>query len=323
MSRLLIVLVSLISIIRPPFLKTGDKVAIVSPSFAPMDTAAFNKGIKVIESWGLEPVVFDHARLDPIKDEKDHVRNFYAGTPEQRVEDLLTAFADDSIKAIICSRGGYGAIQLLDLMPMAAYSEHPKWLVGYSDITTLHSVSTLAGVMSIHGDMVTSFGCRKEPSEYSLAVRDLLFGTVPAMHLEHNEYDVEGKAEGILIGGNMVTYQATLGTKYDSSQLEDAILFIEEVDECMHLMDRFFRSLALHGRLGNIKGIIVGTMSGCREEMNYPDIYAAVSQFTKELGIPVCFGFPAGHGKKNVPLVMGATVTLDVNAAGSTITYDL
>lgn len=322
MSRFLVLIVTLLTIIRPPFLKPGDKVAIVSPSFAPMDTVSFNRGIGVIRSWGLEPVIFDHAVIDPIKDEKNRIRNYYAGSKEERVEDLLMAYADDSIKAIICSRGGYGAIQLIDLMPLSTYSDHPKWLVGYSDITTLHSASTLSGVMSIHGDMVTSFGAKKEVSEYSTAVKDLLFGSIPATYVEHSDYDVTGSAEGTLIGGNMVTFQALAGTKYDASQLDSCILFIEEVEESMHVLDRFFRILSLNGRIPNIKGIVVGSMTGIREEMAYHDAYAAISQYTKELGIPVCFGFPAGHGKKNMPLIMGATVKLNVTPEGSTLTYE-
>ena len=322
--KLLIILLSLISIVRPPYLKPGDKVAVLSPSYAITDSAALRRGCEVLRSWGLEPVMGKHVYLDPVKDSCGRLRNVYAGTLEERLEDIRWAYEADSIKAIICSRGGYGGIQLLPLLPLSTYSDNPKWLVGYSDITNFIAASTVAGVMSIHGNMVGAYGDRKGPDEYSEAVREMLFGRLPGYSVAHNEHDVPGHAEGTLIGGNMITLQALLGSAYDPTGLDDVILFFEEVEESMHAIDRIVNAMAVQGKLRNVRGIILGEMHKCGQElMLYKDVYEALSQITSSLGIPVCCGFPAGHGEHNMPLMMGARVSLDVTGEGSVLTYEL
>lgn len=321
--RLLLILLSFISIIRPPYLNPGDKVAVISPSYAITDSAALRRGCDVLRSWGLEPVLGKHVYLDPVKDSCGRFRNVYAGTLEERLEDLKWAYEADSIKAVICSRGGYGGIQLLPMLPLSTYSEHPKWLVGYSDITNFIAASTMSGVMSIHGNMVGAYGDKKGPDEYSEAVHQMLFGMLPGYQVEHNEYDVPGKASGTLIGGNMITFQALLGSSYDTTELEDVILFFEEVEESMHAIDRIINAMAVQGKLRNVRGIILGEMHKCGEElMLYKDVYEALSCYTSTLGIPVCCGFPSGHGKHNMPLMMGARVCLDVTEDGSVLTYE-
>ncbi|MCQ2162330.1 MAG: LD-carboxypeptidase [Bacteroidales bacterium] len=322
--RLLLAILAILPMIRPDYLRPGDKVAIISPSYAITDSVALRRGCDALRSWGLEPVMGKYVYLDPVNDSKGRSRNVYAGTLEQRLEDLKWAYEADSIKAIVCARGGYGGIQLLPMLPLSTYSEHPKWLVGFSDITNFIAASTMAGVMSIHGNMISSIGAEKVPNEYSIAMKDMLFGNVPGYGVEHNEHDVPGHATGVLVGGNMITYQALLGTRYDTTQLEDVILFFEEVEESMHAIDRILNAMMLQGRLGNVKGIIVGIMHKCGKElMTYEDVYDVLSQYTADFGIPVCYGFPSGHGKVNMPLMMGAEVTLDVTEEGSTIKYNL
>lgn len=321
--KLLFTLLTILSLVRPDYLKPGDKVAIIAPAFAVTDSADLRRGIEVLKSWDLEPVMGKYVYCDPVKDAKGKSRSLFAGTLEQRLEDLKWAFEDDSIKAIICARGGYGTIQLLPLLPLSTYSDHPKWLVGFSDITSLCSAITMSGLMSIHGNMLTNIGREKGPNEYSFALRDLLFGTVPSYEVAHNEFDVIGHATGTLIGGNLITYQSTIGTRYDSTQLDDVILFIEEVEESMHAIDRAINALSIQGRLKNVRGIIVGNMYKCGEElMEYASVYELLSEYTAQLGIPVCYGFPAGHGGVNMPLIMGAEVSLDVTNEGSTITFN-
>ena len=323
MMKLLFAILSMITMIRPDYLKPGDKVAVISPSYALTDSVALRRGCNVLKEWGLVPVLGKYVYADPVKDARGHNRNIFAGTIDQRVEDLKWAYEADSIKAIICTRGGYGTVQLLPMLPLATYAEHPKWLVGFSDITTLLSASTMSGVMSIHGNMVSSWGGEKGVNEYSLAVRDMLFGKMPEYRVEHNQYDVPGRATGTLIGGNMVTFQTLFGTRYDFTQLDDTIIFLEEVEESMHAIDRFFQALFLQGRMKNIKGIIIGVMRKCGEDMNFEDVYELISQYTSQFDIPVCYGFPGGHGGVNMPLVIGAEVMLDVTENGSTIKFNL
>jgi len=321
--KLLFTLLTIASIIRPEYLKPGDKVAVLAPSFAFTDSTALRKGCETLKQWGLVPIMGQYSYKEPFYDEKKKQRNVYTGTPEQRAMDLQWAYQADSIKAIFCTRGGYGAIQLLPLMPLSTYSDHPKWFIGFSDATTILSASAVSGVMSVHGCMLSSMGYETEPSGSTTALHDLLFGVAPRYRTGADEHNIEGHAEGVLIGGNIVTLQALIGTKYDFTELDGNILFIEETCESMHVIDRFFQVMMLQGRLDKVKGIIVGEMDRFKEELYYKSPYDVIPECVRDLGIPVCFGFPAGHGKVNMPLVIGARVTMDVTREGADIIFDM
>jgi len=308
---------------KPEFLKAGDKVAIISPSFAIYDTTTLNRACDAIRGFGLEPVLGNHVWIEQPTDKKGGRRDFYAGTLEERLDDIMWAYSNPEIKAIICSRGGYGAIQLLDRIPLSLYSMNPKWIVGYSDITNLLAASTMSGVMSIHGNMCSAFGDKKGFDEYSEAVLKLLMGKVPEYDVPASIYNIPGHAEGILVGGNAITYEVLIGTKYDFTQNEGIILFIEEVGETMHAIDRFLNTLKIQGRLQNVKGIIIGNITKTGNDMYYTDVFEMIDKFTSKLGIPVSFGLECGHGGKNWPLVIGAPVSLDVNSEGSRIRFSL
>lgn len=309
--------------IRPEYLQKGDKVAIISPSFATTDSVGMERSCELLKEWGLEPVMGKYVLGSVVRDSKGNKLSTYAGTLEQRVEDLRWALEDDSIKAVLCSRGGYGAIQLLDSIPLGTYSEHPKWIAGFSDITTLLSASTVAGVMSIHGNNAVAFAEEDGGDIYSQTLRDILFGKIPSYHVEPNKNDVPGHAEGMLVGGNMVTMEAFFGTEYDFTQYDGIILLIEEVEESYQALDRFLNSLALHGRIPNIKGIIVGNMRHCEKDMPYEDAYELIGQYARKWNIPTTFGIKCGHGPDNYPLIIGAPVTVDITENGSDITMNL
>ncbi|MCQ2146649.1 MAG: LD-carboxypeptidase [Bacteroidales bacterium] len=281
------------------------------------------RSCELLKEWGLEPVMGKYVLGSVVRDSKGNKLSTYAGTLEQRVEDLRWALEDDSIKAILCSRGGYGAIQLLDQIPLSTYLEHPKWIAGFSDITTLLSASTVAGVMSIHGNNAVAFAEEDGGDIYSQTLRDILFGKIPSYHVEPNKNDVPGHAEGMLVGGNMITMEALFGTEYDFTQYDGIILLIEEVEESYQALDRFLNSLALHGRIPNIKGIIVGNMRHCEKDMPYEDAYELIGEYAKKWNIPTTFGLKCGHGPDNYPLVIGATVTVDITENGSEITMNL
>ena len=297
--------------VKPPFLKCGDTVAVVASSYQPTDSS-IARSCRVLKSWGFVPVVAKNITDNPLPRKKDTVR-YYSGDAAQRAESLVAAYEDESVKAIICARGGYGAIHLLDLIPQETYRKHPKWLVGYSDVTTLHCASFKAGVMSIHGEMCNSFGGLNAPDEGALKLRDLLKGDIPVYEISPTEYNSNGLAHGVLIGGNMITMAALAGTGYDPSTSDGIILFFEEVEESMHAIDRLFNMLVLQGHLSNVRGIIFGDFEDCDRDLPYESVEEMLSVYTKKLGIPVCFGFPAGHGKVNMPLVEGAMTVLDVS----------
>ena len=299
--------------VKPDYLLAGDKVALISPSyFTPMENV--EKTADVLRSWGLEPVI--GSNVGKVVDGR------YAGTVAERVSDIRWALADPDIKAIICNRGGYGTIQLIDQLELAELKASPKWLVGFSDISTLHGLLTRAGVMSIHGTM-SSFLAKGGTDETSTMMRDLLLGKVPRYELPAHKQNITGRASGVLVGGNLCTFAPNLGTQADATMGEDLILFVEEVEESMHNIDRQMRILQMNGVLDRCRGIVLGEFTGCGTEFTYESVESMLHELLKSYDIPVICGFPGGHGDVNLPLVMGANVTIDVRADGATLQFNI
>jgi len=295
------------------YLVAGDKVALISPSyFTPMENV--EKTAEVLRGWGLEPVVGPN--VGKVVDGK------YAGTVAERVSDIRWALGDPDIKAIICNRGGYGTIQLIDQLTLAELKASPKWIVGFSDITTLHGLWTRAQVMSIQGTM-SSFLAKGGTDETSTLMRDLLMGQVPRYELPAHSQNILGKASGILVGGNLCTFTPNLGSQADATIGKNLILFIEEVEESMHNIDRQMRILQMHGVLDRCKGIILGEFTDCGKEFTYESVEAMLHEMLKDYNIPVLCGFPGGHGDVNLPIVMGAPVTIDVRSDGATLQFNI
>lgn len=302
-----------LSCVKPDYLKEGDRVALISPSyFTPMENV--EKTADVLRSWGLEPVVGPN--VGKVVDGR------YAGTIAERVSDIRWALSDPSIKAIICNRGGYGTIQLIDQLTLQELKASPKWLVGFSDISTLHGLLTRAGVMSVHGTM-SSFLANGGTDASSTLMRDLLMGRVPRYELQPHPQNITGRATGILVGGNMCTFVPNLGSQADATMGRDLILFMEEVEESMHNIDRQFNILAMNGVLDRCKGVILGEFTDCGTEFTYESVEAMLRPYLQKYNIPVLCGFPAGHGDVNLPLVMGAEVTIDVRQDGASVQFNI
>ena len=298
---------------KPDYLMAGDKVALISPSyFTPMENV--EKTVDVLRSWGLEPVIGPNVGKV--------VNGRYAGTVAERVSDIRWALSDPEIKAIICNRGGYGTIQLIDQLTLAELKASPKWLVGFSDISTLHGLLTRAGVMSIHGTM-SSFLAKGGTDATSTLMRDLLLGKVPCYQLPAHSQNITGKATGTLVGGNICTFAPNLGTQADATKGKDLILFVEEVEESMHNIDRQLRILQMNGVLDRCKGVVLGEFTDCGTEFTYESVEAMLHEMLKDYNIPVLCGFPGGHGDVNLPLVMGANVTIDVRTDGATLQFNI
>ena len=299
--------------VKPDYLKAGDKVALISPSyFTPMENV--EKTADVLRSWGLEPVVGPN--VGKVVDGR------YAGTVNERVSDIRWALSDPTIKAIICNRGGYGTIQLIDQLTLAELKAAPKWLVGFSDITTLHGLLSRAGVMSIHGTM-SSFLAKGGTDETSTLMRDLLMGIVPCYEIPSHPQNIQGTATGVLVGGNICTFAPNIGSQADATMADNLILFVEEVEESMHNIDRQMRILQMNGVLSRCKGIILGEFTDCGHEFTYESVEAMLHDMLAEYHIPVLCGFPGGHGDVNLPLVMGAPVTINVRSDGATLQFGI
>lgn len=303
---------------RPEYLKTGDKVALISPSYyTPMENV--EKTATVLKSWGLEPVIGPN--VGKVVDGR------YAGTVAERMSDINWALNDPTIKAIICNRGGYGTIQLINQLSLAQLKASPKWIVGFSDISTLHGLWNRAGVMSIHGTM-SSFLAQGGTDATSTLMRDLLMGKVPRYEVPAHPQNIEGSASGVLVGGNICTFAPNLGSQADATLGRDIILFVEEVEESMHNIDRQMRILQMNGVLNRCKGVILGEFTDCGTEFKDANgatisVEAMIHELIKEYHIPVLCGFPAGHGDVNLPLVMGANVTIDVHSDGATLQFNI
>lgn len=298
---------------RPPYLKKGDRVALLSPAYY-VDVAKVEAAAEVLRGWGLEPVIGSNV-------DKIHLGK-YAGTVEERVSDLRWALSDTSIKAIICNRGGYGTIQYIDEISLKEWRKHPKWIVGFSDITTLHGLMTRAGVMSIHGTMST-FLAAGGTDETSTLMRDLLMGIVPRYEVPAHSQNINGRATGILVGGNLCTLAPNCGSQADATLGKDIILFLEEVGEPMRNIDRQFQALVLNGVLERCKGVVLGEFSDSNEEFTGVSIEAMLREHLAKYNIPLICGFPAGHDDVNLPLVMGASVTMDVRSDGATLQFNI
>ena len=304
--------------VKPDYLKAGDKVALISPSyFTPMET--IEKAADVLRSWGFEPVIAPN--VGKVLDGK------IGGTVEERVSDIRWALSDPTIKAILCNRGGYGTIQLIDQLPSDEVKAARKWIVGYSDISTIHGFWSRAGVMSILGTMSTTLA--KGGTDMTCTMmRDLLLGKVPRYEVPAHQQNILGQASGVLVGGNLCTFAPNVGSRADATTGKDLILFVEEIGENMRNIDRQMRLLKMNGVFDRCKGVILGEFIGCGTEFTDEDgqvisIEAMLHDLLAEYHIPVLCGLPTGHGDVNLPLVMGAPVTIDVRSDGATLQFNI
>ena len=299
----------------PAFLKDGDKVALISPSYTTPESTII-KTEAVLKEWGFTPVVGNNVgKVNAGK---------FAGSVEERADDFIEALKDTSIKAILCNRGGYGTIQLVDYIDPKLIQENPKWVIGYSDITTLHAMQTKAGVASIHGTMSSSIAKTGGNEDNSKLLRDLLKGKVPIYKVPAHKYNQNGTAKGVLVGGNMATFVPLIGASdIDVFQHDGIILFMEEIGENLRNIDRMFHSIELHGVMDKVKGVILGEFVDSGTDLDYKSAEVMLSMYLKKYNIPVMCGFPAGHDDVNLPIVMGAEVKMDVTDEGATLSFDI
>lgn len=301
--------------VMPPALKAGDTIAIVSPSSAP-DSMTVVKGCAALREWGYVPVVGPNALKD---------YHGFAGTADERAADLLCALRDSTVKAIMCSRGGDGAVQVLYRIPLAEFARHPKWIIGFSDITALHSAEAAAGVMSIHGSMCDGIAAKGERDSVNAIMQRLLRGQLPAYQVPNHPQNQFGEATGILVGGNLSVFSGLAGSDYDFLNRADEglILFMEDTHESMSKVDRLLHQMEIRGILPKLKGIIVGHFSKYKyPECDFADMYDMLHEYLQHYDIPVCYDFPVGHHSRyNFPMVTGCRVHLKVGQHDTRIEF--
>lgn len=293
-------------IITPEYLKNGDRIALVAPA-GKISGETVDPAVKMLETWGLEVVPGIHLY------DGDH--QFAAGD-NARLEDLQRALDDPSIKAVVCARGGYGTVRIIDWIDFDRFRKSPKWIIGFSDITVLHAhIHERYGIETIHGAMASGIGI---PGPSSDTLRQILFGEKLRHDFPTHPMSRQGVAKGPLVGGNLAILCSLLGSPSEPNT-RGKILFIEEVGEHLYRIDRMMWSLKRSGKLDGLKGLIAGGMTEIKDT---PDDFGKnaneiIFEHVKEYGYPVCFDFPAGHQPVNRALVFGRNVTLNIDAQSS------
>jgi muramoyltetrapeptide carboxypeptidase len=290
--------------ITPAYLKPGDKVGIVATA-RKVSPEEVEPAIKTMESWGLEVIAGAGLYL---------AENQFAGNDDQRAADLQMMLDDPEIKAIICARGGYGTVRIIDQLDFSAFEKHPKWIVGFSDITVLHShINKHFGIETLHAIMPLSFPADGSHSGSVEAFKSVLFGEVADYKVITSNLSRPGHARGEVVGGNLSILYSLSGTPSDIDT-RDKILFIEDLDEYLYHIDRMMMNLKRSGKLDELAGLLVGGMSQMRDNaVPYgKSAEEIIADTVKNYKYPVLFGFPAGHIKDNMPLIFGREAVLDV-----------
>lgn len=303
-------------LIKPPYLKVGDSVAIVAPSgILKNRNSEVAKAKELLESWGLKVVVGKHVFSQA---------NHFAGTDNERCEDFQAALDNANIKAIWAARGGYGTVRILDKLDYSVFLKRPKWVIGYSDITALHNQINTLGVESLHALMAVSLAEESNKIKESVATfKSTLFGESLQYDLEGSKYNKVGESEGQLVGGNLTILHTMLGSN-TSLDMDGKILFIEEIGEYAYHIDRMLQSLKRAGYFENCKGLIVGDMSRVRKNTTPwgKPIQQLILDVVAEYNFPVAFNMPAGHENDNRALILGRTIQFKVAKEGATIKFE-
>ena len=292
-------------------LHAGDKIAIVALA-RKVDMADLEPAIAILKSWGLEVV------LGKTLQESFHQ---FAGADEVRLADFQAMLNNPEIKAIISARGGYGTTRLLDQVDFTFFQHQPKWLIGFSDVTALHSHVHNFGLESIHGTMPVLFA-KPGAEEAVESLRQILFGENITYQCPGHELNKTGQAEGSLIGGNLSILVTCIGTASDIDTT-GKILFLEDLDEYLYHIDRMMVQLDRAGKLHKLAGLIVGDMSDMKDNA-VPfgkNAYEIIREHAGKYDFPISFGFPTGHEPKNLALVCGRKAILKVDQTGTSLKY--
>lgn len=294
------------------YLKKGDKVAIVSTA-RKISEVEIMPAIKKFQEWGLEVVLGKNIYKE---------YNQFAGTDSERTEDFQQMIDDSSIKAIICARGGYGTVKIIEKLNFDKFILNPKWIVGYSDVTVLHSYLHNINIPSIHAAMPINFPADGSDNESTISLKNTLFGNLHEYNVSNDINNTLGTAEGVLVGGNLSILYSLTGTTLEIDT-KGKILFIEDLDEYLYHIDRMMMNLRLSGKLNNLAGLIVGGMSDMRDNtIPYgKTAYEIVSEITSDYNYPKLFNFQAGHIQPNLALYFGKNVRIEVGNNNSYLRY--
>ncbi|MFY7965202.1 MAG: S66 peptidase family protein [Chitinophagaceae bacterium] len=291
--------------IIPSYLKKGDTVGIICPAgFMP-----FNKVetcIATLKNWGFNVCIGKTV---------GNQFNYFSGTDEERLQDLQSMLDDVNITAILCGRGGYGLSRIIDSINFAKFKKSPKWIIGYSDITLLHShINRQLKIATIHSPMAAAFNDDGYKNEFVISLQKSLKGNKANYKCLPHQFNKLGVANGELIGGNLCMIAHSIGSK-SQYNTKNKILFLEDIGEYIYNIDRMFIQLKRAGMLDNLAGLIIGSFTDLKDTtISFgKDVYSIIREHTAECGYPICYDFPVGHQTENVALKIGFDFTLNVS----------
>lgn len=294
--------------IAPPFLTPGSTVYLTAPAKAIEESTVY-AAKEILESWGLNVEIAEHCLGR---------YHYFSGTDQERLADFQKGLDAPEVAAILCARGGYGCVRLIEQLSWDCFRQRPKWVIGFSDVTLFHQKIQQERFQSIHGIMPLGFTTGSESALSSL--KSALFGKPYALTGPEHPLNQLGECSGVLIGGNMTLVYSQLGTPL-CCDFQDKILFLEDVGEHLYKIDRMLYALRLSGAFQKIKGLILGGFTEM-EDTDVPfgkTLEELVVEQVGDLNIPVAFGFPAGHIDDNQALVLGKTVKLTVTDQGASL----
>lgn len=289
----------------PPYLEKGDVIGMVCPSgYMPVEKAS--ECIRVLnEEWGFRT---------KIGKTLGNQFNYFSGTDQERLQDFQRMLDDPEVKAVLCARGGYGLTRIIDRVNFKNFKKQPKWIIGYSDVTVLHShLYSNYYISSLHSPMAAAFNDAGYINRFVQSLRNALEGKKLRYSCDPHECNKKGEAIGELVGGNLSLLAHLIGTESDI-KTRGRILFLEDTGEYLYNIDRMMYQLKRSGKLSKLAGLIIGgfTDSKDTERPFGQTAYEIIYDVVKEYDYPVCFGFPVSHGKENYALKIGVGYKLKV-----------
>jgi muramoyltetrapeptide carboxypeptidase len=288
----------------PPYLKKGDTIGITCPA-GYLEKEKAKACISNLQKWGFEVMVG--------KTLGSSSRNYFSGTDEQRLNELQAMLDDESIKAILCGRGGYGVGRIIDAIDFSKFKRKPKWIIGFSDITVLHShLNSKLKIASLHAPMASAFNDGE--NEYIQSLHKAITGKKTKYTCLKHSLNKEGTATGELVGGNLALLTNLIGTPSDIDT-KNKLLFIEDISEYIYSIDRMFYQLKRSGKLENLAGLIIGGFTEIKDTVRPfgKTVYEVISEVVKEYDYPVCYNFPVSHSTANYALKAGIQHQLKIN----------